>query len=324
MDTILITGAAGFIGAETAKILLERGNRVVGIDNLNDYYDVNLKLHRLDSLKKFPLFTFVKVDVENKADVLELFQNYPIKAVLNLAARAGVRYSMDNPDIYFTTNVNGLLNILEAMKVYKVSKLIQASTSSLYAGLPLPFTEDSRVDSPISPYAASKKSAEVLAYTYHHLYKFDVTILRYFTVYGPAGRPDMSILRFIKWIDEDHELQLNGDGSQTRDFTYVTDIAEGTIKALDKIHGFNIFNLGGGKTPIPMTEVISIIESLLHKKAHILHQSFHQADMTETQANIELAKKYLSWEPKIGVREGIQKTVQWYLDNYEFCKNLKI
>lgn len=324
MKTILLTGAAGFIGAEIAKILLERGDQIIGMDNLNDYYDVSLKLHRLENLKKFPNFIFAHQDIEDKNAISAIFSQYKIEAVLNLAARAGVRYSMDNPSIYFTTNVNGLLNILESMKTHNVKKLIQASTSSLYAGLPLPFTEDLRVDSPISPYAASKKSAEVLAYTYHHLYQFDVSILRYFTVYGPSGRPDMSILRFIKWIDEEKELQLFGDGSQTRDFTFVTDIAEGTIAALDKIDGFNIFNLGGGKKPIPMTEIISIIESLLGKKAKITNHPFHQADMSETQANIELAKRHLDWQPKIGVKEGIEKTVQWYLQNYAFCKTIKV
>ncbi|MFA6238830.1 MAG: NAD-dependent epimerase/dehydratase family protein [Bacteriovorax sp.] len=324
MKTILLTGAAGFIGAETTKLLLERGDQVIGVDNLNDYYDVSLKLHRLENLKKFSNFNFLHLDIEDKKAVDELFQKYTIDAVLNLAARAGVRYSMDNPFVYFTTNVNGLLNILEAMKVNGVNKLIQASTSSLYAGLPLPFTESLQVDSPISPYAASKKAAEVLAYTYHHLYKFDVTILRYFTVYGPSGRPDMSILRFIKWIDEGKELQLFGDGTQTRDFTFVTDIAEGTIAALDKINGYDVFNLGGGKKPITMSEIISIIEGLLDKKARIKKLPFHQADMSETQANIERAKLKLKWEPKVGVKEGIEKTVQWYLENHEFCKRLKV
>lgn len=324
MKNILITGAAGFIGAETTRLLLQRGDRVLGVDNLNDYYDVALKQHRLESLKKDPNFEFVHLDIEDKHGVENLFLQHRFDAVLNLAARAGVRYSMDNPSVYFTTNVNGLLNILESMKIHQVKKLVQASTSSLYAGLPLPFTEDLRVDSPISPYAASKKAAEVLAFTYHHLYQFDVTVLRYFTVYGPSGRPDMSILRFIKWIDEGKELQLFGDGSQTRDFTFVTDIAEGTISAMDKLNGFHTFNLGGGKKPIAMIEIIEIIETLIGKKAHIKKLPFHQADMTETQANIEAAKAQLGWEPKVSVREGIKKTVQWYLENYDLCKNLKV
>ncbi len=220
MRKILLTGAAGFIGWKTCEYLLELGAEVVGIDNLNPYYDVGLKEHRLRWLKKYNKFRFRQIDIEDLAALQELFSADRFEAVINLAARAGVRYSMENPFIYMTTNGQGTLNLLAMMKEHKVKKMVLASTSSLYAGQSLPFREDLPVNTPISPYAASKKAAEVMAYTYHYLYGLDISIVRYFTVYGPAGRPDMSIFRFIKWIDEGVPLEIFGDGSQSRDFTF--------------------------------------------------------------------------------------------------------
>lgn len=212
MYPILVTGAAGFIGAKTTEFLLKKNTSpVVAIDNLNDYYSPELKTHRLESLKKFSHFKFFEGDVENLSFLEELFKRHPFSIVYHLAARAGVRYSEQNPHVYFTTNINGTLNLLECMRRHGTEKLILASTSSLYAGLPLPFTEDLPVNTPISPYATSKKGAESLAFTYHHLYNIDVSILRYFTVYGPAGRPDMSPYRFIQWIDQGLPIQLYGD-----------------------------------------------------------------------------------------------------------------
>ena len=220
----LVTGVAGFIASQVTTQLLAAGHTVFGVDNLNDYYDVRLKKHRLEQLNLVPghgQFHFMQMDIEDLSACDRLFEGRKFSVIFNLAARAGVRYSMLNPHVYMSTNAIGTLNLLECMRKYEVKKMVLASTSSLYAGQPMPFTETLPVNTPISPYAASKKAAEVMAYSYHHLYQLDISVVRYFTVYGPAGRPDMSIFRFIKWIDEGQPIELFGDGSQSRDFTYV-------------------------------------------------------------------------------------------------------
>ncbi len=322
-QTILVTGAAGFIGWRTAKFLLEGGFNVVGIDNMNNYYDVRLKEWRKKDLEKYENFRFFEVDIENLGALKVLFDNFDFDAVLNLAARAGVRYSMENPHVYLQTNAQGTLNLLEMMKEKGIKKMVLASTSSLYAGQPMPFKETLPVNTPISPYAASKKAAEVMAYTYHHLYDMDITVVRYFTVYGPAGRPDMSIFRFIKWIDEGTPIKLFGDGSQARDFTYVDDIAKGTILAM-KPMGYEIINLGGGKNPISLKTIIEKIENLLGKKAKIEYKPFHKADMKETWADIEKAEQLLGWKPEIDIDEGLKRTVEWYLENKNWLKDIRL
>ena len=324
MSTYLVTGAAGFIAAKVCEMLLAEGHTVVGVDNLNDYYDVRLKDYRLSRLlgaksKELgadpkqsvyadgvnPLisgnFEFRLLDIENLAALDALFAAHKFAAVFNLAARAGVRYSMENPHVYLSTNTLGTLNILECQRKYGVKKQVLASTSSLYAGCPMPFTEDQPVNTPLSPYAATKKAAEMLAYSYHKLYGLDITVVRYFTVFGPAGRPDMAPLRFIKWIDEGTPITLYGDGTQSRDFTYVDDIARGTILAgklrgydaarqrgdgmtaghapdaglaaggvdagrnPEGVSGYNIINLGGGRNPISLHTVIGWIEKFLNE-----------------------------------------------------------
>jgi nucleoside-diphosphate-sugar epimerase len=201
--------------------------------------------------------------------------------------------------------------------------MVLASTSSLYAGQKMPFSEDLPVNTPISPYAASKKAAEAMAYAYHFLFGLDISVLRYFTVYGPAGRPDMSIFRFIKWIDEGKPMELFGDGSQSRDFTYIDDIADGTIKALKEV-GYEIINLGGGREPRSLNYVISKVEEYLGKKAVIEYKPFHKADMTETSADITKAGKLLDWKPKAGLEEGLKSTVNWYLENKSWLKDVKL
>ena len=314
MKKVLVTGVAGFIANKTAEFLLQDGVEVVGIDNLNDYYDVRLKEHRLQGLISNRNFTFKKIDIENKKDLSELFSTHKFDAVLNLAARAGVRYSMENPDVYMSTNAQGTLNLLNEMKQHEIKKMVLSSTSSLYAGQPMPFNEDLPVNTPISPYAATKKAAEVMAYTYHFLYGMDVSVVRYFTVYGPAGRPDMSIFRFIKWIDEGHPLELFGDGAQSRDFTFVDDIARGTIAALKPV-GYEIINLGGGNNPISLNTVIGMIEKMLGKKAIIENKEFHIADIKETWANISKAKRLLDWKPEVSFEEGIRRSVEWHNKN---------
>ena len=322
-QTVLVTGAAGFIGWKTAKFLLEGGFNVIGIDNMNHYYDVRLKEWRKKDLEKYENFRFFQIDIENLGALKVLFDSYNFDAVLNLAARAGVRYSMENPHVYLQTNAQGTLNLLELMKEKGIKKMVLASTSSLYAGQPMPFKETLPVNTPISPYAASKKAAEVMAYTYHYLYGLDITVVRYFTVYGPAGRPDMSIFRFIKWIDEGTPIRLFGDGSQARDFTYVDDIARGTILAMKPL-GYEIINLGGGKNPISLKTIINKIENLLGKKAVIEHRPFHKADMKETWADIDKAGKLLGWKPEIDIDEGLKRTVQWYLENREWLKDVSV
>lgn len=320
-DKVLVTGVAGFIAAQTAHFLLDQGVGVVGIDNLNNYYDVRLKQHRLAELRNREGFQFVKADVEKLEELRPLFEGAPFSVVFNLAARAGVRYSMENPFVYLATNGMGTLNLLELMRVAGTKKMVLASTSSLYAGEPMPFNETLPVNSPISPYAASKKAAEVMAYSYHHLYGMDISVARYFTVFGPAGRPDMCIFRFIKWVDEGEPIQLTGDGSQTRDFTYVDDIARGTILAAKPL-GYEIINLGGGRESVSLNEIISQIEGLLGKKAKIEFQPFHQADMQDTRADIAKAGKLLGWQPTVGVAEGLKNCVDWYLANKSWLKDV--
>ena len=319
----MLTGCAGFIGSRIGELLLEAGHRVVGVDNLNDYYDVGLKQHRLESLESFNDFEFFKLDIEDTSAVLDLFSTYEFGTVLNLAARAGVRYSMVNPFVYMGTNGLGTLNLLEGMRANGGKKFVLASTSSLYAGLPMPFLESLPVNTPISPYASSKKSAEAMAFTYHHLYGIDVSILRYFTVYGPGDRPDMAVHRFIQWIDRGVPIKLYGDGEQSRDFTFVDDIARGTIAATKSL-GHEIINLGGGNNPIKINTVIEKIEGLLGKKAKINRLPLHKADMISTWANIDKAKQLLDWAPNISLDEGLARSVAWYKKNQPWSANIDL
>ncbi len=310
MKKVLLTGAAGFIGAKTTEKLLRRGVEVVGVDNLNDYYDVKLKHNRLAGLKD-EKFTFRNIDIEDKKALLDLFSEHRFDVVFNLAARAGVRYSMENPTLYMTTNGLGSLNLLECMRVHEVKKFVLASTSSLYAGQPMPFKEDLPVNTPISPYAATKKAAEVMAYTYHHLYGIDVSIVRYFTVYGPAGRPDMSPYIFADKILKNEELPVFGDGTQSRDFTYIDDIAEGTILAAKEL-GFEIMNLGGGNNPYTLNQMIALMERFSGKTARPRFEAKVKADMDVTWADISKAKRLLGWTPVVNFEEGIQRLMAWH------------
>jgi nucleoside-diphosphate-sugar epimerase len=268
-------------------------------------------------------FVFRFLDIEDLPALERLFGEYRFDAVFNLAARAGVRYSMENPHVYLSTNCHGALNILECMRKHGVKKHVLASSSSLYAGCPMPFTEDQPVNTPLSPYAASKKAAELMAYSYHKLYGIDTTVVRYFTVFGPVGRPDMSIFRFIKWISEGQPLQLLGDGTQSRDFTYVDDIASGTILAAKPL-GYEIINLGGGRNPISLRTAIAFIEEALGKRAVIASTPFHVADIKETWADITKAGRLLGWKPQVSPNEGFQRSVDWYRDNREWLRRIKL
>ena len=322
-QTYLVTGVAGFIASRVAAQLVAAGHRVVGVDNVNDYYDVRLKAHRVDEIQKLSPdhFTFVRGDIEDRPLLAKLFDQYAFDAVLNLAARAGVRYSLVNPHVYQSTNAGGNLNLLEQMRRAGVRKYVLASTSSLYAGQPMPFLETLPVNTPISPYAASKKAAEAMAYSYHHLFGIDVSVVRYFTVYGPAGRPDMCVFRFIKWIDEGTPIELFGDGLQSRDFTYVEDIAAGTVAAIRDV-GHEVINLGGGGTPVSLLDIIEAMEKRLGKKAEMTKKPFHQADMKITSADIHKAGDLLDWKPKVELDEGLDHCVAWWRDNQPWAGEL--
>jgi len=321
---ILVTGVAGFIGSQVARLLLEEGHFVYGLDNLNDYYSPALKRHRLSALEGHPNFRFFPGDLADWPTMQAVFAAVaPIEAVINLAARAGVRASLTDPLVYHHTNATGSLHLLELMRRYGVPRYVLASTSSLYAGSDLPFTEDRPVNTPISPYAASKKAAEVMAYTYHYHYGFEVAILRYFTVYGPAGRPDMSIFRFIEWIYRQQPVELYGDGRQSRDFTYVEDVARATVAAL-RLSGYHILNVGGGRAPTSLLEVIAFIEKRLGKKAHLLQQPFPRADILHTQADISRTTALLGWKPEVDFWEGLERTLQWHLAHRDLLDSLTL
>ncbi len=321
---ILVTGVAGFIGSYVARALLEQDHLVIGIDNLNSYYSPLLKHHRLSGLTTYPNFRFYPIDLTDYASLSGLFETEaPFDAVINLAARAGVRASLEDPLLYHHTNATGSLHLLELMRQKKCTRYILASTSSLYAGTPLPFTEDQPVNTPISPYAASKKAAEVMAYTYHYHYGFDVAILRYFTVYGPAGRPDMSIFRFIEWIYRGKPVHLYGDGSQSRDFTFVTDVAQGTIAAL-QVKGYEIFNIGGGKAPTSLRDVIDYIAQTIGRPPRIETHPLPKADILHTQADISKAQRLLGWTPQTDFWDGLQKTIEWHLNYRPLLDNLPL
>jgi nucleoside-diphosphate-sugar epimerase len=321
MKTILITGCAGFIGWKVSEQLLGEKNRVIGIDNLNDYYDPGLKAWRLQSLEKNPLFSFRKNDITEYSSLKEIFSEANVDAVINLAARAGVRASVIDPWVYLDTNMKGTLNLLECCKEFNVNKFVLASTSSLYGFNEMPFVEDSRTDTPLAPYSATKKGAEALCYSYHYLYGIDISIPRYFTVYGPAGRPDMSIFIFIKNIDNHIPIPVFGDGKQKRDFSYIDDIADGTLRCLQDF-GYEVFNLGNDN-PVELMYVINLIEKELNKKAVMEFSPRHPADVVATWADIGKSRAKLGWEPKTTIEDGIKKTVSWYLENREFVKGLK-
>lgn len=323
MGKYLVTGAAGFIGSRVSQMLLEEGHSVIGIDNLNHAYDVRIKHWRLQNLKSYPDFQLHIFDISEKhqfeePDFLKTTQPSNIDAIINLAARAGVRQSVENPWVYIDTNVTGTLNLLEFCRSYQIPKFVLASTSSLYgANAPLPTPETADSDHPLQAYAASKKGAEALCHAYHFLNNLDVTIFRYFTVYGPAGRPDMSIFRFTQWISEEKPVKVNGDGNQSRGFTYIDDIARGTILGLRPL-GFDIINLGGHET-ITINELIHEIETLMGKKAKVTHLPAHPADMLANHANVEKAKRLLNWQPLVSLQEGIANMVTWYQSEREWA-----
>lgn len=321
MARYLVTGAAGFIASRVAALLLERGDEVLGVDNLSDAYDVRLKHYRLRQLMAKPGFSFLQADISAREILPRLAETGPFAAVINLAARAGVRASVENPWVFVDTNLTGTLNLLELCKNEGIPKFILASTSSVYGSeAPFPTPESAPSDRPLQAYAASKKAAEALCHAYHHLNDLDVTVFRYFTVYGPAGRPDMVMFRFTQWISEGRPVHLNGDGSQSRGFTYVDDIARGTVLGLQPL-GYEIINLGGHES-ITINEMLARLEELIGRKAQVVRHEFHKADMTANLADVTRARRLLGWEPRVELAEGMRALVDWYMAERSWARDI--
>lgn len=320
MPSYLVTGCAGFIGAKVSELLLKQGHRVVGVDDLSDGYDPRLKHYRLAALQQDECFHFIKGDIRDAKSLSPAFSLGDHEALLNLGARAGVRQSVANPWLYAQSNYLAVINLLELCREYGIEKFVQASTSSVYGNdTKPPFQETASASMPVSPYAASKKAAEMLCYSYHFNYDIDITVFRFFTVYGPAGRPDMSVFRFVRAIAEDEPLTLYGDGGE-RDFTHVDDVADGVIAGLGPL-GHEIINLGGDR-PVKIAHLISLIEDNLGKKAEINVVPRPSVDVDSTWADISKARALLDWEPRVDLETGIRGVVDWYLENRQWARSI--
>ena len=315
---VLLTGCAGFIGAKIASTLLDAGHRVVGVDNLVDSPHSSLKEWRLNILQQRDEFTFCRADFSDATRLTRMAgldsQLDRVSTAIHMGALAGARESVANPRSYYEVNVLGTLNLLDICTKFGIGKFVLASTSSVYGmGVDGPVAEDSDSDRPLSPYAASKKAAEVLLHSYHHLHGIDAVSLRYFTVYGPAGRPDMSVFKFIRNVAEGKPVQVYGDGTQQRDFTFVDDIALGTVASLD-VGGYEAVNLGYGR-PVPLNDVIGLIGREIGKPVEIEYQKRHPVDPLTTWADNRKAQHLLGWSPTVGIEDGIRRTVAWYMAN---------
>ncbi len=332
---ILVTGSAGFIGSMLSLKLLERGDEIVGIDNHNDYYDPKIKEERLKKLEKYSNYKHFRIDLCDQKNLENIFQDYKPKKVVNLAAQAGVRYSLQNPLAYINSNILGFANILENCRHHNVKHLVYASTSSVYgSNTKMPFSENDSANHPLSVYAASKKSNELMAHTYSHLYKLPTTGLRFFTVYGPWGRPDMALFKFTKAILEGKTIDVFNHGKHTRDFTYIDDIVEGVIKTLDHTATKNvdwesdrpdpasseapwcIYNIGNNK-PVQLMDYIGALEKFLGKKAKINFLPLQPGDVPDTFASVKNLKKKFNYKPSTSVNEGVSKFVNWYKNYYQ-------
>ena len=313
--TILVTGAAGFIGSHVCEFFIAQGDEVVGIDNFDNFYSKEIKQSNLSKLLKKEKFHFYEGDIRDKATLNSIFSLKKIDIVIHLAAKAGVRPSIDSIEEYYDVNVNGTVVLLECMRNNSVKKLVFASSSSVYGNnKKVPFSETDNVDNPISPYASTKKSAELLCHVYSHLYQFDITCLRFFTVFGPRQRPDLAIHKFTKLIDEKKPIPFYGDGSTARDYTYIADIVQGINCALKNIDGYKIYNLGESNV-INLKDLVSLIEKVIGKKAIINQLPAQQGDVDITFANISKAKKEIGYNPKTDIESGIIKFVEWYHAN---------
>ena len=312
MTKILVTGAAGFIGFHLSKSLLEDGYEVLGIDNLNDYYDPRLKHARLEIISKYPNFRFEKVDISHREELTEVFKDFGPNKVVNLAAQAGVRYSLENPYAYMESNLVGFLNIIELCRHNNVEGLIYASSSSVYgSNTKIPFSVDDRVDSPISLYAATKKANELIAHSYSHLYGLHTTGLRFFTVYGPWGRPDMAMYIFADKISKGEAIKVFNNGKMKRDFTYIDDIISGIRASIDKNYMCEVFNLGNHRSE-DLLYIIKLIEDNIGKKAIIDFQPMQPGDVLESFADIIKSTDLLGYNPRVNIDDGIQRFIDWY------------
>ncbi len=317
-NKILVTGSAGFIGYHLCRSLLNDKLKVLGIDNLNNYYDVNLKLSRLKKLRKYENYLFEKIDIVDRGSLAKVFNNFNPDIVINLAAQAGVRYSIENPYAYMESNLVGFLNIIELCRYKNVKSFIYASSSSVYgANITLPFKENHRVQKPISLYGATKRANELIAHSYSKLYDLNTTGLRFFTVYGPWGRPDMAMFIFTKNILEGIPIEVYNNGKMMRDFTYIDDIIFGIRSAIDKNSKCEIFNLGNNKNE-KLMDMITIIEKKLGIKAIIDYKKIQLGDVTDTLADITKSKKDLNYNPLTNIKDGIPLFVDWYKDYFSY------
>lgn len=308
---ILVTGGAGFIGSHVVETLLGRGERVIALDNFNDYYEPDRKRRNVAPFLTNPNFRLVTGDVRDKELLEHLFTTEPIRRIVHLAAMAGVRASLKNPALYEEVNVRGTLNLLDVAVRQGVQHFVHASSSSVYGDGEVPYREDARTDKPLSPYAATKKMAEVITYTYHYLHGLPTTLLRFFTVYGPRGRSDMAVYLFTDWIARGQPVRLYGDGSQGRDYTYVSDTVAGVVAALDRPAGYQVYNLGNSR-PHTNARLIEIIEAELGKKAIIERLEYPSLDPPITSADITRARRDLGYDPQVSLAEGVRRFVEWY------------
>jgi UDP-glucuronate 4-epimerase len=312
LGAILVTGGAGFIGSHLCERLVGEGREVICLDVFDSFYSKKIKLRNIDSLKDAQSFHLYEGDIRDPAVLEDLFGHHRVDAVVHLAARAGVRPSLEMPRLYTDVNLTGTATLLEHARNFKVSRFVFGSSSSVYGNSArVPLVESERVDEPVSPYAATKRAGELLAYTYHHLYGMDVACLRFFTVYGPRQRPEMAIHKFTRLIDQGEAVPLFGDGSSARDYTYVDDIVAGIIATVERARGYQVFNLGRSEV-VSLKDLIAHIESALGKKANVVFQSEQPGDVRQTCADLTRSRQALGYEPKIGIQEGIGRFVQWY------------
>jgi UDP-glucuronate 4-epimerase len=315
---ILVTGAAGFIGSHMCEYFVGRKHSVIGIDNLDDSYSAEFKRLNLSQIQRNTMFRFLQGDIRDHNGLDSIFDTYKFGAVIHLAAKTGVRPSLHSIAEYYDVNVNGTVTLLETMRSHEVKKLLFASSSSIYGNNQrLPFAEADGVDSPISPYASTKKSCELLCHVYTHLYKFDITCLRLFTVFGPRQRPDLAIHKFTRLIDEGKPIPLYGDGSTSRDYTYIDDIVSGISCALDHLNGYHIYNLGKSEI-VKLKDLVEIIENALGKKALLNHLPIQQGDMNFTYADISKTRSEIGYSPRYDIVSGINRFVEWYYKNKAF------
>ncbi|KAB2881487.1 NAD-dependent epimerase/dehydratase family protein [bacterium] len=315
--TVLVTGGAGFIGSHVCEALLAQNHKVICYDNFDEFYDPKIKELNISNCISSLNFKLIRNDILNFSDLCDVFRSDNIDLVIHLAARAGVRPSIQNPKLYQKVNIEGTMNVLEALRAFSVKKFILASSSSVYGNnLKTPYSETDNVDHVISPYAATKKACEVLAYAYHHLYQIDTFCLRFFTVYGPRQRPEMAIHYFTRSIDQNEKINLYGDGTSRRDYTYISDIVDGILKSMNHLNGYEILNLGEAQT-ISLADIVSIIEQELSKKAMINWLPMQPGDVEKTFADIAKAKEIIGYHPKTQIKTGIKTFIQWYRDNFQ-------